>query len=245
MCSPISTTDLKGYGAIAKLEIIQINNTSSFTWYCDYVEIDKTTLIVNVVGGRCRITENPILPPPNNYNENYYDGVRVNNLGILGFISKSNYDENVTVYGDVRYTDGTPADDVTTPITDIPKDDDDPTIPEDILEDLLNELINKLQLQYPDLSTIEGLLRAILAKLGTLDSDNDNGILNTINTTLVNGFADLKTAISGIKSTTENNTENNFNFSDFFGDFTMKDILSNNTFTVTIKDILSGNKFFL
>lgn len=49
------------------------------------------------------------------------------------------------------------------------------------LEDLINDLLNEFELQMPDLSTMEGLLNAIYARLGTLDSDNDNELLSSIN----------------------------------------------------------------
>ena len=48
------------------------------------------------------------------------------------------------------------------------------------LEDLLNKILEQLELQQPDLSSIEGLLRAIYNRLGTLDSDNDNALLSQI-----------------------------------------------------------------
>lgn len=51
---------------------------------------------------------------------------------------------------------------------------------DDDLIDFLDKLLEDLRLSYPDLSTLEGLLNAILAKLGTLDSDNDNELLMQI-----------------------------------------------------------------
>lgn len=50
-------------------------------------------------------------------------------------------------------------------------------MPDNDLIDFLDKLLEDLRLSYPDLSTLEGLLNAILAKLGTLDSDNDNELL--------------------------------------------------------------------
>lgn len=50
-------------------------------------------------------------------------------------------------------------------------------MPDDDLIDFLDKLLEDLRLSYPDLSNLEGLLNAILAKLGTLDSDNDNELL--------------------------------------------------------------------
>lgn len=51
---------------------------------------------------------------------------------------------------------------------------------DDDLIDFLDKLLEDLRLSYPDLSNLEGLLNAILAKLGTLDSDNDNELLMQI-----------------------------------------------------------------
>lgn len=95
------------------------------------------------------------------------------------------YDARYIFYGDWRYSDDSPADDKITelPEKEIPNFDDN-SVPEDDLIDFLEDLLNDLQLQFPDLSTIEGLLRAILAKLGTLDSDNDNELLMQILTAI-------------------------------------------------------------
>lgn len=87
--------------------------------------------------------------------------------------------------GDWRNSDGSSNDDFVSefPEKEIPPYDDD-SVPEDDLIDFLEDLLNDLQLKFPDLSTIEGLLRAILAKLGTLDSDNDNELLSQILTAI-------------------------------------------------------------
>lgn len=87
--------------------------------------------------------------------------------------------------GDWRNSDGSFNDDFVSefPEKEIPPYDDD-SVPEDDLIDFLEDLLNDLQLKFPDLSTIEGLLRAILAKLGTLDSDNDNELLSQILTAI-------------------------------------------------------------
>ena len=52
--------------------------------------------------------------------------------------------------------------------------------PERELEDLLKKILDEFELKEPDLSTLEGLLNAIYARLGTLDSDNDNNLLSKI-----------------------------------------------------------------
>lgn len=101
---------------------------------------------------------------------------------------------SIYYYGAGRFTflgnwvyadDSGTADDLIEPFPDkqIPNFDDD-SVPDDDLIDFLEDLLNDLMLKFPDLSTIEGLLRAILAKLGTLDSDNDNELLMQILTAI-------------------------------------------------------------
>lgn len=86
-------------------------------------------------------------------------------------------------YGDWRFESGESAD----------TDDEFQTIsdydfseaPERELEDLLKKILNEFELQQPDLSSIEGLLNAIYARLGTLDSDNDNELLSSLNSAIL------------------------------------------------------------
>jgi len=87
-------------------------------------------------------------------------------------------DYNISVYGDVRYEDGSPAptDDETATVTKINLDELSDTELEELLEDILEEL----ERQNPDLSNIEGLLEAIYYRLGSLDSDNDNELLSQV-----------------------------------------------------------------
>ena len=83
-------------------------------------------------------------------------------------------------------------------------------MPDDDLIDFLDKLLEDLRQSYPDLSNLEGLLNAILAKLGTLDSDNDNELLMQIlvaiqtlknngetadNSELLNTLEELKNAL--------------------------------------------------
>ena len=84
------------------------------------------------------------------------------------------------LYGDWRYDDGTSADDKTTPTQNTVQTNDPSSLTDTQLIELLEDLLLNLKLDYPDLSSVEGLLSAILSKLGTLDSDNDNGLLSDI-----------------------------------------------------------------
>lgn len=94
-------------------------------------------------------------------------------------VVSANLKSNMKRYGDWRFENGEPAetDDEFQTITDY----DFSEAPERELEDLLKKILNEFELQQPDLSSIEGLLNAIYARLGTLDSDNDNELLASVN----------------------------------------------------------------
>ncbi|MBD5144987.1 MAG: hypothetical protein HDT21_03610 [Ruminococcus sp.] len=98
-------------------------------------------------------------------------------------------------YGDWRYAnDGTQAD--TDDEFETISDYDFSQASERELEELLKKLLNEMELKEPDLSSIDGLLNAIYARLGTLDSDNDNSLLSQI-----------LTAIEAIKLENTDNSE--------------------------------------
>ena len=143
-------------------------------------------------------------------------------------------------YGDWRYREnGAPASDKTSPVQSSMQTIDTSQMSDSDLIELLQDMINKLKIEFPDLSTIEGLLSAIYNRLGTLDSDDDSPLLSTIN----NSILSLKTSIDNLKI---EGTENNFDFSNLFGDLNFKDLIKDNKFVVDIdlSDILSGNKVF-
>lgn len=81
---------------------------------------------------------------------------------------------NIVVYGDVRYTDGSPATDITQPTTGITQTNDPSSLTDTQLIDLLNDLLTNLKLDYPDLSTIEGLLSAILSQCKSINGKIDS-----------------------------------------------------------------------
>lgn len=104
---------------------------------------------------------------------------------VMGYLGQDDINTFV-FYGDWRYDGGDKANDIITELPEkIPPKFDDDSIPEEDLEKFLDRLFEKLQLQFPDLSTLEGLMRAILAKLGTLDSDDDGQLLAEINTAII------------------------------------------------------------
>lgn len=94
-------------------------------------------------------------------------------------------DRYTVIYmGDWRKENGDASDKTTElPEKEIPSFDDDDLSDDDLI-DFLDKLLEDLRLSYPDLSNLEGLLNAILAKLGTLDSDNDNELLSQILTAI-------------------------------------------------------------
>ena len=98
------------------------------------------------------------------------------------------------LYGDIRTLEGEkfPTDDE----YELVKDYDFSELPETDLEDLINNMTEEFERQDPDLTTLEGLLKAIYARMGKLDSDNDNKLLSQI---LV--------AIKSIKNTDTDNSD--------------------------------------
>lgn len=98
---------------------------------------------------------------------------------VMGYLNDE-YGNTYVFFGDWRYDDGSNFDGTSEfPDKQMPNYDDD-SIPENELIDFFDKLLEDLKLQFPDLSNLEGLLNAILAKLGTLDSDNDNELLEYI-----------------------------------------------------------------
>lgn len=110
----------------------------------------------------------------------------------ISLASNSHY--TYKFYGDVRYEDGTSAPtDYEFEYGTIKKFDE---MPDKDLEDLLDDFAEEAERQNPDLSSIEGLLKAIYARMGKLDSDNDNQLLS-----------EVLAAIKALKSTDTDNTE--------------------------------------
>ena len=117
------------------------------------------------------------------------------------------YDHLVTIYGSWKWReDDTQAetDDEFETISDY----DFSQASERELEELLKKLLNEMELKEPDLSSIEGLLNAIYARLGTLDSDNDNSLLSDINSSIRSlnssiseASSSIETAINDLKDT--------------------------------------------
>lgn len=88
----------------------------------------------------------------------------------------SDYYADTSFYGDWRYSDGSSADDNISdlPDKDVPSYDDDSVSEDDVFK-FLRDLLQDLMLKFPDMSTIEGLLRAILAKCTDIENRIGDG----------------------------------------------------------------------
>ena len=162
-----STMDMQGYGAV-------IIFPDGYIDYCQYVirNVDDINGQIIEIAPRKRVSPS-------------------------GYVSTSNSDvsfgSNTSTwkyYGDIRWLDGTQA----------PTDDEFVSgsiynyegLTDKELKELIEELADKIQQEYPDLSTVEGLLNAIYARLGNLDSDDDGAMLSAINAAIISLSADTK-----------------------------------------------------
>lgn len=198
-----SDVDMKGYGAI--LKVYNSDGKLSMIYYGEYgVFNKKSSNCISFYITNCHYYE---------YGYSYNDvQSKIDNESELGISAWYYYDNKYEFIGDWRNEindDDTLIDGLLTDPGESSISPDD--VPEDIdLTDFLKDLLEKLMNAFPDTSTIEGLLRAILAKLDTLDSDNDNELLTQIlvaiqalenngqnadNSELVKTLNDLKNAL--------------------------------------------------
>ncbi len=203
------TTDLKDSVAMVKIKnkdgscYIYYGNTNGELYY----NISSTTSIYLKT-----------------YRDEFYgrDGSLIRSHNVNSSIScEYGTRSDVTIYGSWKWRESglqAETDDEFQTITDY----DFSEAPERELEDLLKKILNEFELQQPDLSSIEGLLNAIYARLGTLDSDNDNGLLSDINSSIqslnssISEFSnnietslnDLKETVSSLLSNEDDDTDN-------------------------------------
>ena len=209
---------LKGYGALLKKDGT-LKTQPDKSWYLGYVYCDYIIVKKKFYDGYF------------SYIYEYFgdfkliatDGFTVMTPIIASLEDFSNRsDDDISVYGDVRYDDGSQADDIKEklPEKQVPNFDDDSVSDNDLIN-FLDKLLEELRLSYPDLSNIEGLLNAILAKLGTLDSDDDVTALAEINAAIItlatksdantqqllSALTDLKEALTAKKDEDKNGTD--------------------------------------
>lgn len=169
------TTDLQGGNAV--LEVVL--GTGSDSQRRKYYLNDYGLKLVNSDGAisykmRSNTLVRMSLSQNGKTSEYTYDS---SNAEISYSLSNANVSA-IRIYGDWRSDDDTPAetDDTYETVSDY----DFSEVPEKELEDLLKKILEEFEFEQPDLSSIEGLLNAIYARLGKLDSDNDNALLSQI-----------------------------------------------------------------
>ncbi len=204
----IPTTDKKGYGACIKTNFVSSMTINTET-YGDYIVLYSDS------------NGNPTYSIQANDGSQLMFVKRINggnsqisySSGGVTYSSVDYMDEGeyIHVYGDVRNSDGTPAETDDTYVDQLTYDFSNATDSE--LDELLQELKEELERQNPDLSTMEGLLESIYYRLGSLDSDNDNSLLGQV----VSSINSLKESIENIDF--EFDTDKEYNFEDIFGDF--------------------------
>ena len=165
----VPTVSTNGYGA--KL-YVEYYDGIKHEFYCDYILLDNQGQYWVRGKGIFNYYAKPGSTTVQDYTETFTNGYSTTYL-------KSNNWYVSYAYGDVRYSDGTQAP-TNDEYVDIPMYDFSNTTDSE-LDKVLNDLNETLKLQTPDLSTMEGLLESIYYRLGQLDSDDDNGLLNDIN----------------------------------------------------------------
>lgn len=165
-------SELKGYGAI--LKIYNSNGVLNTVYYGDYGifrNIKETQFDV-------------FLKYTHIAKYDYNSGDFLSENDVDSSIAYTHYIPSFNglrqYLGDWRNSDGSSNDDFTTEFPEkVPPTFDDDSVSDDDLIDFLKDLLEKLQMQFPDLSTIEGLLRAILAKCTDIENrigEGGNGL---------------------------------------------------------------------
>ncbi len=160
-----STFDLRGYGAAISGANYH-SDVSYEIFFCDYIILNLKRTEATMRGYKACI----------NLDGEFKAFSKPVNLVV-------SLDEHMKLYGDIRYENGEKA----------PTDDEYVQVPDGFdfgdlkyneLNSLLDKMLEALNRQQPDLSSIEGILQAIYYRLGTLDSDNDNGTLSLLNSAI-------------------------------------------------------------
>lgn len=162
-----NVVDMKGYGAL----LIKISKKDNwkFYYYGVYGEFYNNSgePSIALYGPGREVWYKP------DGSASDYDAV-LNNFG-------SAYNGDTTTYaykfyGDWRYREtGAAADDKITPTQSITQGIDTSQMTNEDLYNLLQDMIDKINLQFPDLSTVEGLLRSILSQCKAINNKIANG----------------------------------------------------------------------
>lgn len=160
---------LNGYGAVCIQKVHTRSDDvvqNTHIYYGNY-GIIKDGVFANIYAPKiiCKYTDNS-----HNADTVTFEYKDVTTIGGAFMNDTYNYAETL-FYGDWRYENGDVASDKITELPEkVPPNFDDDSVSEDDVLDFLKDLLEKLQMQFPDLSTIEGLLRAILAKCTDIEN---------------------------------------------------------------------------
>lgn len=170
--------DMKGAGCFVLTYLKSDLNRAYQYFYCDYLVVRPGALTSDGYSvGNDNLNFNfkglflwqiPKSSDPTQYdvNESYNPAIDFSN---------SLYNQKVIIYGDVRYSDGSSADGISSPIQSITQGIDTSQMTNEDLYNLLQDMIDKINLQFPDLSTVEGLLRSILSQCKAINNKIANG----------------------------------------------------------------------
>lgn len=158
---------------------IIINSDGSLSkFYCDYIVISSDREIFTLYSNEGTKTFTIYENDGNGWYETY-SAIGVDDQGYTRrWFSQQEQYGPLQFFGDIRYDDGSRAPTDDEYITTIENDID--NVPDRDIVDMLNDLFDRLKADFPDLSSIEGLLSAILARMSKLDSDNDNALLSQV-----------------------------------------------------------------
>lgn len=194
------TTDLKGYGAVVESTLIKIPTYANGSDDATYRQLESCDYVVILGNGSYRLCSSNGTYLNEFYT--YFDGHLHMSTSYKATVKIRSEHRTYKFYGDIRYEDGTqaPTDDTYETISDY----DFSHASDKELEDLLKKILNEMELEQPDLSSIEGILKALYAKLGTLDSDDDVPTLSLINSAINTLVAENKESNETIIEKLEN-----------------------------------------
>lgn len=149
----VQNFDMKGYGSAVKYYNYKNTSERFLTFYGSYIIINTSDSFAEA---RIFADDGRKLLIVQSWDGQTYNGDR----------NQVFYPDDYPYcffYGDVRYTDGTQAEDFKTPITAIENTYNVDGLSDAELANLLQDMINQMKSKFPDMSSIDGMLRALLS----------------------------------------------------------------------------------
>lgn len=198
--------DMKGAGCFVITYSKSDLNRAYQYFYCDYLVVRPGALTsdgysVGNDSANFNFKGLFLWQIPKSYDSTQYDVNESYNPAID--FSNSLYNQKVIIYGDVRFSDGSSADSIKTPTQSITQEIDTSQMSNDDLYNLLQDMIDKINLQFPDLSTVEGLLRSILSQCKAINGKISNG--ENADYSDIQKY--INTAISSLATKNDTNTQ--------------------------------------